>query len=318
MLMFISKLPKINEENMQNGPYAVILAPTRELAQQIEDDTSKFASKLGMTCVSIVGGHSLDEQSFSLRNGAEIVIATPGRLKDCLERRLLVLSQCTYIVMDEADKMIDMGFDQDVNIILDALPVTNLKPDSDDAEDASKMLENNYDARHRYRQTVMFTATMPPLVERLARKYMRRPATVFVGVQGKAVDTVEQIVEFVASEAQKRDKLLALLKSGFEPPIIIFVNQKRGADVLSKGLEKHGYKTTTLHGGKSQEQREISLSQLKNGTKEVLVATDVAGRGIDIKDVSVVINYDMAKTIDGRFYFILFLFLYFLFIYLFL
>jgi len=298
MLVFIKSLPKITEENMVDGPYAIILAPTRELAQQIDEETRKFATKMGFTCVSIVGGHSLDEQSFNLRNGAEIVIATPGRLKDCLDRRVLVLNQCTYVVMDEADKMIDMGFEPDVKAILNTLPVSNLKPDTDDAENPEKMLQNFNSVKGRFRQTVMFTATMPPLVERLAKTYMRRPATVMIGTAGKAVESVEQRIEFLNSEAQKRDKLLSVLQSGFEPPIIIFVNQKKGADVLSKGLDKMGYKTTTLHGGKSQEQREVALSQLKSGTKEILVATDVAGRGIDIKDVSLVINYDMSKSIE--------------------
>ena len=200
--------------------------------------------------------------------------------------------------MDEADKMIDMGFETDVNFILSSLPVTNLKPDTEDAENPEKMLQNANSSKGCFRQTVMFTATMPASVEKLARTYMRRPAVVNIGTAGKAVDSVEQRVEFVASESQKRDKLIGHLQSGFEAPIIIFVNQKKGADVLSKGLEKMGYKATTLHGGKGQEQREIALSQLKTGAKEILVATDVAGRGIDIKDVSLVINYDMAKDIQ--------------------
>jgi len=298
MLVFISRLPKITAENMVDGPYSIILAPTRELAQQIEEETRKFASKMGFTCVSIVGGHSIDEQAFNLRNGAEIIIGTPGRLKDCLDRRIIVLNQCTYVVMDEADKMIDMGFEADVNAILNGLSSSNTKPDTEDAENPEKMLSKVDSATERYRQTVMFTATMPPAVEKIARTYMRRPAVVTIGTAGKAVDTVEQVVEFVHSEGQKKDRLMHHLQSGFEAPIIIFVNQKKGADVLSRGLEKQGFKATTLHGGKSQEQREISLAQLKSGAKEILVATDVAGRGIDIKDVSLVINYDMAKDIQ--------------------
>ena len=256
--------------------------------------------------------------------------------------------------------MIDMGFEADVNFILDRLPLSNIKPDTEDAENP-EWLRNR-----QYRQTVMFTATMPPAVERMARAYMRRPVVVTIGTAGETVDSVEQRV-LMLSEAQKkygsptvrragvkrvelsvpcardalvgggrvhRNKLLEVLESGFEAPIIIFVNQKKGADTLAKALEKLGYSTTTLHGGKTQEQRcgrptrharagrlqpglvqltsavirafgvgrlssEVALSQLKNGTKEILVATDVAGRGIDIKDVSLVINYDMAKSIEG-------------------
>ena len=145
---------------------------------------------------------------------------------------------------------------------------------------------------------VMFTATMPPAVERLARNYLRRPVVVHIGTVGKPVERVEQVV-YMCKENDKRNKLIEILNAGIDPPIIIFVNQKKGADVLAKGLEKMGYNAATLHGGKGQEQREHALSGLKEGAKDILVATDVAGRGIDIKDVSLVINYDMAKSIDA-------------------
>lgn len=192
--------------------------------------------------------------------------------------------------------MIDMGFTDDVQKILDHMPVTNLKPDTEEAEDELKLTEN-FRSKDKYRQTVMFTATMPPQVERLARNYLRRPAMVYIGAAGRPVDRVEQIV-FILSEQEKRRKLLEVLEKKVEPPVIIFVNQKKGVDMLAKGLDKHGYSTCTLHGGKGQEQREYALASLKNGSKDILVATDVAGRGIDIKDVSLVINYDMAKTIE--------------------
>lgn len=181
--------------------------------------------------------------------------------------------------------------------ILEYMPVSNLKPDTDEAED-SKVLLANYNSKKKYRQTVMFTATMPPAVERLARNYLRRPAVVYIGSIGKPTERVEQIVHIVG-ENDKRRKLMEYLSKGVDPPIIIFVNQKKGADVLAKGLEKLGYNACTLHGGKGQEQREYALASLKSGAKDMLVATDVAGRGIDIKDVSMVINYDMAKTIEG-------------------
>ncbi|CAG8603785.1 3784_t:CDS:10, partial [Ambispora gerdemannii] len=295
--VYISDLPRLCEENMSDGPYALILAPTRELAQQIEQETLKFAAPMGFNCVSIVGGHAVEEQAFNLRNGAEIIIATPGRLKDCLDRRILVLNQCTYVVMDEADRMIDMGFETDVNTILDALPVSNVKPDTEEAENPAEMLKK-LGQRERYRQTVMFSATMPPAVERLAKRYLRRPAVVTIGTAGQAVDTVEQRVEMIHDEIRKKSRLLELLQGSFDPPIIIFVNQKKGCDVLARALNKMGYRATTLHGGKTQEQRESALAHLKNGTMDILVATDVAGRGIDVKNVSLVINYDMAKNIE--------------------
>lgn len=297
LLTWIQSLPKIERtEDADQGPYAMILAPTRELAQQIEEETVKFGAPLGIRTVVVVGGLSREEQGFKLRMGCEIVIATPGRLIDVLENRYLVLNQCTYIVMDEADRMIDMGFEPDVQKILEFMPVTNLKPDTDEAEDADLLMKNFF-TKDKYRQTVMFTATMPPAVERLARTYLRRPATVYIGSVGKPTERTEQIV-YIMGENDKRKKLIEILSRGVDPPVIIFVNQKKGADVLAKGLEKMGYNACTLHGGKGQEQREYALASLKNHSKDILVATDVAGRGIDIKDVSIVINYDMAKTIE--------------------
>ncbi|KAI9008905.1 P-loop containing nucleoside triphosphate hydrolase protein [Phycomyces nitens] len=297
LLVYISDLPKLTEENMSDGPYALIMAPTRELAQQIEQETLKFCTPLGFNCVSVIGGHAIEEQSFNLRNGAEIIIATPGRLRDFLDRRILVLNQCTYVVMDEADRMIDMGFETDVNLILDALPVSNVKPEGDEAENIEALMETHNG--RKFRQTTMFSATMPPAVERLAKKYLRRPAVVTIGQAGQAVESVEQRVEMINDENKKKNRLLEILNSGvYAPPIIIFVNQKKGVDVLAKALNRLGHQAVTLHGGKSQEQRESALSQVKTGSADILVATDVAGRGIDVKNVSLVINYDMANNIE--------------------
>lgn len=298
LLVWITSLPKIvRESEADQGPYAIILAPTRELAQQIEEETQKFAKPLEIRTVNVIGGLSREDQGFQLRLGCEIVIATPGRLIDVLENRYLVLAQCTYVVLDEADRMIDMGFEPEVQRILEYLPVTNLKPDTEDAEDPEKMLLNIESSKHKYRQTVMFTATMPTVVERLARTYLRKPATIYIGAAGKPTEQVEQIVHIV-TEQEKRKKLIEYLRRKLEPPIIIFVNQKKGADVLARSLEKMGYRSTVLHGGRNQEQRVYSLGSLKRGEKDILVATDVAGRGIDIRDVSYVINYDMAKTVE--------------------
>ncbi|XP_059929423.1 probable ATP-dependent RNA helicase DDX23 [Gadus macrocephalus] len=298
LLVWITTLPKIDRiEDSDQGPYAVILAPTRELAQQIEEETLKFGKPLGIRTVAVIGGISREDQGFRLRMGCEIVIATPGRLIDVLENRYLVLGRCTYVVLDEADRMIDMGFEPDVQKILEYIPVTNQKPDTDEAEDPEKMMMNFESGKGKYRQTVMFTATMPAAVERLARSYLRRPAVVYIGSAGKPHERVEQKV-LLMGEGEKRKKLLEVLNRGFEPPIIIFVNQKKGCDVLAKSLEKMGFNACTLHGGKGQEQREFALSNLKAGAKDILVATDVAGRGIDIHDVSMVLNYDMAKNIE--------------------
>ncbi|KAH6709238.1 pre-mRNA-splicing ATP-dependent RNA helicase-like protein prp28 [Leptodontidium sp. MPI-SDFR-AT-0119] len=299
LLVYISELPPLNEMTKNDGPYAIILAPTRELAQQIETEAKKFATPLGFTCVSIVGGHSLEEQSYNLRNGAEIVIATPGRLVDCIERRVLVLGQCCYIIMDEADRMIDLGFEESVNKILDALPVTNEKPDTDDAEDAQAM-SRHLGGKDRYRQTMMYTATMPSAVEKIAKKYLRRPAIVTIGNIGEAVETVEQRVEFVAGEDKRKKRLNEILASGeFQPPIIVFVNIKRNCDAVARDIKHMGFSSVTLHGSKTQEQREAALASIRSGATNVLVATDLAGRGIDVPDVSLVVNFNMSSNIES-------------------
>ncbi|OLN88477.1 Pre-mRNA-splicing ATP-dependent RNA helicase PRP28 [Colletotrichum chlorophyti] len=299
LLTYISDLPPLTEVNRNDGPYALILAPTRELVQQIETEAKKFAEPLGFRVVSIVGGHAMEEQVFALRNGAEIIVATPGRLVDCIERRVLVLSQCCYIIMDEADRMIDLGFEESVNKILDALPVTNEKPDTEAAEN-SALMKGYLGARDKYRQTMMYTATMPPLVERIARKYLRRPATVTIGNAGEAVETVEQRVEFVSGEDKRKKRLQEILSSReFAPPIIVFVNIKRNCDAVARDVKQMGYSAVTLHGSKTQDQREAALASVRAGQTEVLVATDLAGRGIDVPDVSLVINFNMATSIES-------------------
>ncbi|KAI4642211.1 mRNA splicing protein prp28 [Alternaria ventricosa] len=293
LLAYISQLPPLDAFNRHDGPYALVLAPTRELAQQIEVETRKFALPLGFKTAVLIGGHSIEEQSFQMRDGAEIIIATPGRLVDCIERRVLVLSQCTYVIMDEADRMIDMGFEEPVNKILDALPVNNEKPDSEIAEDPTAMKAG------MYRQTMMYTATMPPAVERIAKKYTRRPAIVTIGNQGEASDTVEQRVEFVQGEEKRKRRLQEILNTReFAPPIIVFVNIKKNCDAIARDIKHMGFASATIHGGKTQDQREAALASLKNGQIQVLVATDVLGRGIDIPDVSLVVNFNMPPSIE--------------------
>ncbi|KAJ7098007.1 P-loop containing nucleoside triphosphate hydrolase protein [Mycena belliarum] len=298
MLAFIEKLAPFTDDNRHLGPYALILAPTRELAQQIESEARKFATPLGFKCVSIVGGRAVEEQQFNLREGAEIIIATPGRLKDVIERHVLVLSQCRYVVMDEADRMVHLGFEVDLTFILDALPAETM-----DGEDAGEQMDVDGETmikRGRSRVTTLFSATMPAAVERLARKYLRKPAVITIGEAGRAVDTVEQRVEFVSGDEKKKQKLLEILNSGqFAAPIIVFVNQKKTADMVAKDLGRANWSAATLHSGKNQEQREASLQSLRNGDCDVLVATDLAGRGIDVQDVSLVINFQMASTIEA-------------------
>jgi len=297
MLVYISKLPPMTAETAVEGPYALIMAPTRELAIQIEREASKFATAMGFRTLAVVGGQSIEEQGFMLRRGCEILIATPGRLVDCLDRRYVVLNQCNYVVLDEADRMVDMGFEVQVTTVLDAMPSSNLKSEDETlAEQQIAALQEDR-ADQVYRTTVMFSATMPIAVERLARKYLRHPAVIQIGEVGKAAERIEQRVEFVKGDNDKKNKVMNLLYSGIAPPIMIFVNQKRNCDVLSRAINKVGFRSATLHSGKSQEQREEAMESFKAGNIDILVSTDVAGRGIDVKGVTHVINYDMPKSI---------------------
>mmetsp|Transcript_16321 Transcript_16321/g.39113 ORF Transcript_16321/g.39113 Transcript_16321/m.39113 type:complete len:722 (-) Transcript_16321:859-3024(-) len=294
MLTYVKQLPPLNDETSQDGPYALVLAPSRELALQIEEETKKFASFCQCRSVAVVGGRNAESQAFELRRGCEVVIGTPGRVKDCLEKSYTVLNQCAYLVLDEADRMIDMGFEEIVNWILDQIPSSNLKSEN---EDQATKEELEAKAGHRkYRITHMFSATMPPAVERLARKYLRAPAYISIGDPGAGKRAIEQRLEFMA-EAKKKQRLQEILEEA-TPPVMVFVNQKKVADVLAKSLDKMNFKATSLHGGKAQEIREAALAGFKDGTYDVLVATDVAGRGIDVEGVQHVINFDMPKNIE--------------------
>jgi ATP-dependent RNA helicase DDX23/PRP28 len=293
MLDYISHLPPLNDDTRHLGPYALIMAPTRELAQQIEVETVKFASKLGYTVVSIVGGKDVEQQRFALRDGAEIIVATPGRLKDMIQSSMIVMSQCQYVVLDEADRMVDLGFEIDLNIILDSMPSTLIKSDGAEA------ITESSSGPAISRVTTLFSATMPPAVQRLSMKYLHKPATVTIGTAGEVTDTVEQRVEFVHGDEKKKQRLQDILRNGgFAPPIIVFVNQKKTAEMVGKYVQQAGRSVITLHSDKNQEQREESLQSLRDGYSEVLVATDVAGRGIDVPDVSLVINWQMSDTIE--------------------
>ncbi|XP_074341406.1 DEAD-box ATP-dependent RNA helicase 21-like [Apium graveolens] len=288
MLAYIARLPPLTEDNEAEGPYAVVMAPTRELAQQIEQETVKFAHFLGIRVVSIVGGQSIEEQAFKIRQGCEVVIATPGRLIDCLERRYIVLNQCNYVVLDEADRMIDMGFEPQVVGVLDAMPSTNYKPMNEDEE---------LDENKTYRTTYMFSATMPPVVERLAKKYLRNPVVVTVGSAGKATDLITQHVIMV-KESEKMFRLHKILDELGNKIAMVFVNDKNSAGTLFRALDRAHYRVTTINGGMSQRNRDNSLESFRTKKYNVMIATDVLGRGIDIPDVAYVINYDMPPTIE--------------------
>lgn len=298
MLAYIANLPAYRRERLaEEGPLAMIMAPTRELAQQIEVECQRLSVHLGFKTVSVVGGQSIQDQGFHLREGVEMIIGTPGRMKDAIESRYLVLNQCNYVVLDEADRMVDMGFEQELNFVLDSMAGL-LKSEAED--EAYEQEEAARRGEALYRVTAMFSATMPAAVELMAKTYLRHPAIVSIGDRDSGKNMrIEQVVE-MCNEASKSSRLCALAQPKTpEDKFIVFVNEKKRCDMVARSLEKAGIRCSILHGGKSQDQREASLEQFRNGAFQVLVATDVAGRGLDIPDVTSVINYDMPAKIEN-------------------
>jgi len=278
------------------GPLALVMAPTRELALQIHLELEKLLSRQNVVHVcAIVGGQSIQQQAQVLRRGVHIVVGTPGRINDCLDMAYLVLNQCCYIVLDEADRMIDMGFAPQMESILDAMGGSIKSESAEETYQQEKEdLEQGGLARHRL--TAMFSATMPAEVERLAKQYLRHPAVISIGDPDSRKNArITQKILFLSSPAQKEKALRDLL---LDPrfrheKVIVFCNEKRHADQVGRMVDRiMGRPCVVLHGGKTQEQREENLAKFRRGGI-VMVATDVAGRGLDIPDVAHVINYDL-------------------------
>ena len=299
----------------EHGPLAMVLAPTRELALQIDTEFNKLLKRQTEICtVAIVGGQSIQAQSMSLRNGAHIIIGTPGRINECIEISYLVLHQCTYVVLDEADRMIDLGFAPQIEQILDAMggllksedEVVAYQQEKEDlilldvgASNASAATTAGSIPKHRL--TAMFSATMSPEVQRIAGKYLRHPAIVSIGDQdgGKNL-RIKQRVIFLANPSQKQNALRDILlnQTTVEDKVIVFVNEKKHADEVGRIVDRIGRRCVVLHGGKSQEQREENLEMFRRGGF-VLVATDVAGRGLDIPNVKHVVCTLFGSFLDA-------------------
>jgi ATP-dependent RNA helicase DDX23/PRP28 len=290
ILVHLSKLPQTTGDD---GPYAVIMAPTRELAVQIEDKIVDFAkySPITIRTACLIGGDPIDTQAFHLSKGVEIVVGTPGRINECIEKQMLILTSCHFVVLDEADVMIDMNFEPQILSVLDAIPANSSRKKREDGTPVEPEIHSDYELI-----TVMFSATMPPSIERLARSYLRKPAYVHIGEIGVAVDRIKQNVVFCKNETDKRRKLEELI-SATAPPVIVFVNQKSTCESIMKFLTQAGHKATSLHSNKNLDSRLYSLDSFKEGQFQVLVATDVARRGLDVPNVQHVINYEMPQKI---------------------
>jgi ATP-dependent RNA helicase RhlE len=261
-------------DRLLGGPQrtrALVLTPTRELCVQVEESVKKYALHAPITVVSVYGGVPLDPQEKKLRAGVDIVVATPGRLIDHLERQNVVFDDLEVLVLDEADRMLDMGFAPQINRIVADVP--------------------------SYRQTLLFSATMPPEVEALARKYLRKPVVVQVGRRSSAASTVTHAVYPVPRD-RKSELLARLLRAEKLDSVLVFTRTKHGADRVVRHLEREKIEATAMHADKTQPQRTRALEDFKSGKVRVLVATDIAQRGLDISGITHVVNYDVPQQAE--------------------
>lgn len=250
---------------------ALIIAPTRELAEQINDTVKSLGKLTGLTSLSVYGGVGMRGQESALRRGVDIVIACPGRLLDHLQQRIANLSQVEFLVLDEADQMFDMGFLPTIRKILTHVPAQ--------------------------RQTLLFSATMPPDIRRLTDSILKNPVTVEVA-HTRPLEAITHTVFNVKSHL-KTDLLLAILKNTATQSVLIFTKTKHRAKSVDKLLQDHGYKAASLQGNLSQAKRQAALDGFRDGRFDIMVATDIAARGIDVSRVSHVINFDLPDTTEA-------------------
>jgi ATP-dependent RNA helicase RhlE len=259
-------LSKLGEP--QNKPRFLVLEPTRELAAQVETAIHDFSRFTKLRTAVVYGGVGYGRQLDDLKRGADIVIATPGRLLDHMERGTVNLSQVQFLVLDEADRMLDMGFLPDVKRIVQKCP--------------------------RERHTALFSATIPPQIETLIQWAMKDPETIEIGARRSPAETVEHVIYPVA-EGQKTDLLLQLLERVNYESVIVFCRTKHRADQIAHLLKRSQHAVAVLHSNRTQREREDALRGFRQGKYEVLVATDIASRGLDIADVSHVVNFDVPQ-----------------------
>lgn len=250
---------------------ALILTPTRELAIQINDCLSDYIGFTGLRHCVIFGGVKQHAQVNELNRGVDILVATPGRLLDLIGQKIISLSTIRHFVLDEADRMLDMGFIHDIKRLLPLLP--------------------------RVKQTLFFSATMPTAIATLARSILHKPVRVEVAPVSSVVDTIEQFIYFV-EKPEKKDLLIDLLKKDTRKSVLIFSRTKHGADKIARVLSKSGINSAAIHGNKSQNARQKALSDFKEHRIQTLIATDIAARGIDINNLELVINYDLPDVAE--------------------
>lgn len=264
-------LPLIDKVFKDKQQKVLIIAPTRELALQIENELHQFSYGMKIYFASCVGGMPIGKQIQNLKRDPGFVIGTPGRLKDLIDRGMIRLNTFNNIVLDEVDRMLDMGFVKEIRDILEKLP--------------------------KDKQSLFFSATLPPKIKSLVSAFLRNPVTVEV-YSGKTAENIEQDIVRVASQDIKFDILTDLLAKPDLSKVLIFSETKRDVKKLEASLIKRGFKAQSIHGNKNQGQRQRALKAFKDNQATILVATDVAARGIDVKDISHVINYTTPRTYD--------------------
>jgi ATP-dependent RNA helicase RhlE len=269
LLPLIEKIAKT--KGMKKGETVLIMAPTRELAIQIENDFKKLAFGFGMFSVSCVGGLPIGKQIREIKMGVSFVIGTPGRLRDLIEQKILDLSTCHSVVLDEADRMLDMGFRDDMIYIIGKT--------------------------HKERQTLFFSATLSPEIRKLTGEYLKDPVFVSV-ISGETAKNIDQDVIRVRTKEERIEKLNDVLIKDGSDKVLIFREMKHSVDTLAKELAQRGFKVGGIHGNKRSRERLRILDSFREGKINVLIATDVAARGLDIPDVTHVINYDVPQTYD--------------------
>lgn len=264
-------LQRLHEQKLREGVKghplkALILTPTRELATQIHESIVNYGRFLNLKSVVIFGGVSQVRQVSDLRRGCDFIVATPGRLMDLMNQHYVVLNGIEYLVLDEADRMLDMGFVHEVKRIIARIP--------------------------RNRQTLFFSATMPPAIQSLVQTLLTNPVSITVTPESTTAELVDQKLYYV-QKSEKRALLQYILKNSPGESILVFTRTKHGADRVARDLNHAGFRATSIHGDKSQQARERSLQGFKDGKMHILVATDIAARGIDIDDLGLVVNFDL-------------------------
>ncbi|SBT80808.1 ATP-dependent RNA helicase DBP1, putative [Plasmodium malariae] len=304
--MLLNEPPKHSfyEENNKNSnyyynrvclPICLILAPTRELAVQIFYDAKKFCFETGIRPVVLYGGSNIKTQLNNLDKGADIIVATPGRLNDILEKRKIRLFLTSFLVLDEADRMLDMGFSPQIRSIVNDYDMPG--NDNDAYISENKVEYKKYCNDVVKRQTIMFSATFRKEIQVLAKEYLWNYTFLLVGKVGSTNEYIKQNLVYIEEE-NKCSYLLKLLSENNNGLIIIFVETKRKADIIERFLNNQKLNSVCIHGDKSQDERERALKLFKRGVKNLLVATDVAARGLDISNIKHVINFDLPSNID--------------------